>query len=382
MINITPNKIQSPNFKADIIDTHTHRGTPDTLWKGEFFPSATLDEFIKSPLEVKINGEEQTDNVKKVLVSSIDGLIPAQKLTKNGGMKFIKNEKDANMDMIKKSQEDPFYQVMLVCQPSATNGDAKTIKNLIKKYYNNVAGLKLHPGEMGLNANSTLYDNYLNVAEEFKLPCLIHSEVSINYILGQENDKRHFADPEYIYELAKRHPDVPVIMGHTGLGGSIANQKAIGVLEKSIKNNDAKLYAEISWMDFHKGKLNKEPNDIIDLIKRMKALGTLDRIMFGTDAPLGIYGELKFTNLSPKESYEDTVSSLKSAIKTEFGDEEGEEIINKIFYENADNLFFKNKPKQEKSKIPDIKQILAGIGGVTILSAIVLLVKKFKNARH
>ena len=379
MLSITPIKSQAPNFKADIIDAHVHRGTTGTLWKGEFFPTNQLDSFIKSPLEVTVNGKKQTDNVKKALVSSIDGLIPSQKLTKNGGMKFIKDEKNANMDVIKKSQQDPFYQVMLVCQPSATNGNAKVIRSLIKHHYNNIAGLKLHPGEMGLNANSTLYDDYLKAAEEFKLPCLIHSEVSINYVLGEENSKRHFADPEYIYELAKRHPNVPIVLGHTGLGGSIANQKAIGILEKSIKNNDAKLYAEISWMDFHKGKLNEEPKDIIDLIKRMKDLGALDRIMFGTDAPLGIYGELNFNRQGPKESYEDTVSTLKSAIKTEFGDEEGEEIINKIFYENADNLFFKNKPVQEKRKMPDKKQILAGVGGVAVLSAIVLLVKKLKK---
>ena len=367
------------HFKADIIDTHVHRGTTGTLWKGEFFPTNQLDSFIKSPLNITVKGEQQTDNVKKILVSSIDGLIPAQKLTPNGGMKFIKNEKDANTDVIKKSQEDPFYQVMLVCQPSATNGNAKTIRNLIKRNYNNIAGLKLHPGEMGLNANSRLYDDYLKTAEEYKLPCLIHSEVSINYILGEENSKRHFADPEYIYELAKRHPKVPVILGHTGLGGSIANRKAIDILEKSIKNNDAKLYAEISWMDFSKGKLNQDPKGIIELIKRMKELGALDRIMFGTDAPLGIYGELNFNRPGPKESYEDTVSTLKTAIKTEFGDDEGEEIINKIFYENAENLFFKNKQLLPKKKFPDEKQIIAGIGGVAVLSAIVLLVKKFKK---
>ncbi len=367
------------NFKADIIDIHVHRGTTGTLWKGEFFPTNQLDSFIKSPLNVTVNGEQQTDNVKRILVSSIDGLIPSQKLTKNGGMKFIKDEKAANMDMIKKSQEDPFYQVLLVCQPSATNGKAGTIRRLIKRHYNNIAGLKLHPGEMSLNANSTLYDDYMKAAEEYKLPCLIHSEVSINYVLGEENSKRHFADPEYIYELAKRHPDVPVILGHTGLGGSIANQKAIRILEKSIKNNDAKLYAEISWMDFNKGKLNENPKDIIDLINRMKELGALDRILFGTDAPLGIYGELNFNRQGPKESYEDTVSTLKTAIKTEFGDDEGEEIINKIFYENAENLFFKNKQPLPKKKFPDEKQILAGIGGVAVISAALLLIKKFKK---
>ena len=77
MFNITPNR-QHLNFKADIIDTHVHRGTPNTLWKGEFFPTAKLDEFIKRPLNITVNGTGQTDIVKKVLASSIDGLIPAQ----------------------------------------------------------------------------------------------------------------------------------------------------------------------------------------------------------------------------------------------------------------------------------------------------------------
>ena len=364
------------NFKADIIDTHVHRGTSRTLWKGNFFPTDKLDQFIKSPLTVDVNGQKQTDNVRKVLVSSIDGLLPSNKLTKNGGKKFIENEYRANMDMIKKSQEDSFYQVMLVCQPSATDGNPRVIKHLLKRYRDNIAGLKLHPQEMELNANSTLYDGYLKLAEEYKIPCLFHSEVSINYILNSENDKFNYADPEYIYEIARRHPKVPIIMGHTGLGGSIANQKAIKVLEDSIKNGDAKLYAEISWMDFSKGRMNEKPENILNLIHRMKELNAIDRIMFGTDAPLGIYGELNINRLTPKESYEDTVGRLKSAIKTEFGDE-GDEIINKIFYENAQKLFFENKPVQKKKPFIDEKYLLGGVGVVGGFVALGLIIRKF-----
>lgn len=364
------------NFKSDIIDTHVHRGTPRTLWKGNFFPTDKLDQFIKSPLTIDVNGQKQTDNVRKVLVSSIDGLLPSNKLTKNGGKKFIENEYKANMSMIKKSQEDSFYQVMLVCQPSATDGNPKVIKHLLKRYRNNIAGLKLHPQEMELNANSTLYDGYLKLAEEYKIPCLFHSEVSINYILNSENDKFNFADPEYIYEIARRHPNVPIIMGHTGLGGSIANQKAIKVLEDSIKNGDAKLYAEISWMDFSKGRMAEKPQNILNLIHRMKELNALDRIMFGTDAPLGIYGELNINRLTPKESYEDTIGRLKSAIKTEFGDD-GDEIINKIFYENAQKLFFENKPVQKKKPIIDEKYVLGGIGTLGGFAVLALVIRKF-----
>ena len=133
-------------------------------------------------------------------------------------------------------------------------------------------------------------------------------------------------------------------------------------------------------MDYSKGKLKERPENILNLIKMLKNYNALDRILFGTDAPLGIYGELKLTERTPKESYADTVGTLKTAIKKEFP-EDGDEIIEKLFYKNADELFFKNRPQPQKEDY--IKKVLYTAGGLVGtglgLTAIIKLIKYFKK---
>lgn len=366
------------NFKADIIDSHVHSNDIVSPWKGGMFPRS-LDEFVKQPLNVIIQGEEQTDNIKRVLVSSIEGLTWEESIYDRpikdilpSKIEFLKNEKEANLSMLKKYENDEVYQVLLVCQPATGNSD--NIRKLINKYPQKIAGLKFHPKECHLNADSALYDDYLQLAEEYKLPCMFHSEVSIDYILNEEAEELNYADPEYIYALARRHPKVPIILGHTGLGGELAHQKTIKILENSIKNNDAKLYADISWMDFYKGKMKTEPSNIFALIKMLKENDALDRVLFGTDAPLGIYGEFRNGEMTPKQAYENTLSTLKTALKDEFNDD-SDVIIEKLFYSNADNLFFKDKQTIKNKK--DIKELLLYVAGSVLgLAAIVFAIKK------
>ena len=91
----------------------------------------------------------------------------------------------------------------------------------------------------------------------------------------------------------------------------------------------------------------ENPQNVLDVIEKMKNTGKLDRILFGTDAPLGCYGEpetIKRTGITPKEAYELTISRLKSAIKNRFKDE-ADMITEKIFYENSKNLFFGQSTK-------------------------------------
>lgn len=385
-------------FGAGIIDSHAHRGVEGCRWNSLPFCTEKMDEFIKQPLKININGDIQTDNVARVLVSSIEGLTWSAKqqseLEKSGGSKFSlkpeelifeKDEIAANLDMINHHKKDPVYEVMAVCQPSKTNGSANNIRKLINENEDVIVGLKFHPQGLMLNADSELYDDYLKLASEKKLPALFHSQVSIDYDIGKPRDVLNWSDPEYIYALARRHPDVPVILGHTGAGGSIAHQKAIDVIVKSIENNDAKLYAEISWMDFVNGQESKTPQSIIDLIQKMKQHDCLDRILFGTDAPLGCYGEKLVQNesgetISAKQSYETTIGRIKTVIKNNFG-EESDGIINKIFYENADELFFqKNWAKPIKETVSDIAEDIKEVKPVEIVEQSVKRLSKTKLA--
>lgn len=388
-MKITP--INSNSFKANIIDAHVHRGSENCKWNGILFPTEKLDEFIKEPLTVNINGKKQTDNVTRVLVSSIDGLALDDKLREELDKKnqpkaslkaeeviFAKNEIEANMDMINKYKNDKFYAVMAVCQPTKTNGSSLNIESLINKHPNTIFGLKFHPQDLLLNADSPLYDNYLKVANKYKLPCLFHSQVSVDYNakpIVRKNIK-NWSDPNYIYKLAKRHPDVPVILGHMGAGSDLGHNDAIDVLKKSLKHNDAKLYVDISWVNFDKDLPVEHPQSIVKVIRELKEKNALDRILFGTDAPLGCYGEphkLEVTKMSPKEAYELTISRIKTCIKKEFG-KEADEIINKIFYENANELFFvKNWAKnKQNSSFGKTAKIVAGsalgLGTIAIIS--------------
>lgn len=75
-----------------------------------------------------------------------------------------------------------------------------------------------------------------------------------------------YSRPDQIYELAKRHKDVPVILGH--MGGNTGNntKAAVDIMVESIENNSAKLYADISWVNAD----TTEKPDIIEAIKRLK----------------------------------------------------------------------------------------------------------------
>ena len=376
-------KVNNYAFKANIIDVHVHSNDVVSPWKGGMFPRA-FDEFVKEPLEISVQGEKQVDNIKHVLVSSIEGLTweesiydrPIRDISPEN-IEFLKDEKSANLSLIKKYENDDVYQVLLVCQPARSDGSADVIRKLVKKYPEKVAGLKFHPKECHLEANSKLYDEYLDLAEEFNLPCLFHSEVTIDYVLNSESEELNYSDPEYIYELARRHPKVPIILGHTGLGGELAHQKTISVIENSLKNNDANLYAEISWMDYYKGRLKEEPTNIIALIKMLKENNALNRVMFGTDAPLGIYGEFKHSETTPKQAYENTVGTLKTALMKEFGEEEGNEIIEKLFYKNADELFFSRPFVKKRFDIKEyLKQFAIGLGSICGAGVFIFCFKK------
>lgn len=348
-MNISPINLFKPytstsSFRGKIIDSHVHTGR----WGQKVFGAEAFDCFIKEPLNVNIGDEKQTDTVEKMLVSNIDCMVGDNSLGETSG----------NLAMLNICKKNPKLFPLAVCQPNRTNGNPKNIKNILDLNKGKFIGLKFHPEGLPLAANDSRYDEYLNLAEKKKLPCLFHSQVNVNwqpnedgvYIPHLVEDVAQWdkSDPEFIYELAKRHPKVPVILAHTGAGGAMAHKKAIDVIAKSIDRDDAKLYCDISWMDFENNLPSENPQSLLRLIHELRQRNALDRVLFGTDVPLGCYGENLATDgngeVSSKEAYERTVSSIKTAIKKEFG-KDADNIIQKIFYDNAENLFF---PKRRK----------------------------------
>lgn len=328
MTNIS--SIKRVAFKSRIIDTHAHIGN----WEHKNYGVFCLDIFTDSKLK---NG----DIVEKILISNLDCI----------GRENVADEFNGNSRLLTLIKGNSKYAPYAVCQPNITRGNISLIKKLFVENPNSFIGLKFHPKEMCLSANNVAYDNYLKFAHKYNLPCLFHSDKSydVDYGFGNIDRRCEYSQPEQIYELAKRHKKVPVILGHMGGNTGKNCESAIDIIIDSIENSTANLYADISWVNAD----NSEKSDIIYAIKRLKNTSKgdrTDRLLFGSDAPLGRFGK-NTNNLTPLESYQKVVDDVKNAIKRNFSQNEAEEIIEKIFYKNANDLFFSKKQTNLK-KIP------------------------------
>lgn len=344
-------------FEGAIIDSHMHLG----LWgkngnSNEFinFDSKFVDTFVKSPLEVTVQGAKQEDSVEKVILSNLDCFV------KNG----LKDEITGNNEMLAACEKNPKFFALAACQPSKTGGNAVNINKLLQENPDKFIGLKFHPRTFNLAADNDAYKSYMKLAERHKLPCVFHSDVKID---DAGNLVDEISSPKAIYKMARKFPEVPVVMAHMGAGDAKSHQHAIDILLESVKNNDAKLYVDLSWVDWGKDGLSSgEKPSVVKLIQELQKHNATERILFGTDAPLGCFGEDLKGGLSAKQAYEKAVGDLKTVIKENFK-ENADELINKIFYKNADSLFFKKEwatPKEHIIKSTPMLKIAAGVGAV------------------
>lgn len=316
------NSVQNISFKG-IIDTHVHLGHWYKAGKpGHYYGKNTTDSF-KAPFK-NLNTEPEKDtfvkNVDKVdtmLVSDLDVM---------SGDNYYNGEFSGNENFLKTLEDDPFYVPLAVCRPDKTGGDTKDIEKLLEKYPKSFVGFKFHPEAMGLVADDEKYEPYMNLAREKSLPCMFHSQ-------GEG-----VSDVAAIYNLAKKFPEVPVILAHMGAGSAVAHQKAIDVFEKSLKNNDANLYVDLSWVDWENGLPSFEKPSVKKVLDVALKYDALDRILFGTDTPLGCFGENPEGGKSPQVAYEMSVDTLCGFIKRNYPDNYNE-ILNDIFKDNAAKLF-------------------------------------------
>ena len=274
-----------------IIDSHTHfgQGSP---W-GSFTPEAVLN----------IIG----DSVDYAICSNLEGI---------DAIDGIKNELDCNLDMIKVAKKYKKFLPLAVCQAD------KTLDNHVMKFllteYTEFIGLKFHPECEKLPATSPKYNKYLELAREFKKPCLFHSG----------HIKSRFSSPALIYEKAKEFPDVPIILGHLSTGQRDSHEAAIEILIDSIETESATLYCDTSWIDFGTGNLE----DVFLLIERLKNTSKGDytnRILWATDAPVG---EFNHSN----ELYRKNLDNFKVKISSHFEDEQ---LVQNLLYFNVRDLY-------------------------------------------
>lgn len=264
-----------------IIDSHVHCG--NSAW-GDFTPEYLLN----------LLGSE----VDFAICSNLEGI-------ERAAGKTLKDEKTCNLEMLEISKKFPKLKPLVVCQPNLTE-NADVIRELLENH-SEFIGLKIHPECMKLPANSEKYDKYLELAREFKKPCLYHAG----------HIKSRFSSPVLIYEKAKQFPEVPIILGHLSTGPKDCHIKAIEILLESIENNDANLYVDVSWIDFAYEKLNDTMEDTLMLIEALKHTTKGDfthRIMWATDAPVGAFNQ-------SKDSYKHNLKVFKQRVLEKFNDE-------------------------------------------------------------
>lgn len=309
------NSINSINFYGKIIDSHMHVGNWSENGTSQDY-TKNFDVFIKSALD---NG----DTVEKVIVSNLDCM-----MQKDGG--FYSDEIAGNKKLLELADKNPKIAPLATCQPGY--GDVENIRKLLRENPNKFVGFKFHPEQLNIPVSDPRYQAYIEFAKEMNLPCLFHSarSVDVTYPDGGVGKASVLSNPEQIYELAKKNKDVRVVLAHWGGDGEANIDITTKCIIDSIKKKDAMLYADISWVDCD----NPQKPNIKRLIEQLKSENGLDRILFGTDAPLGRF--------SSKQEYEKTINDIKAMIRHEFSTE-AESIIDKIFYSNAKNLFLTKK---------------------------------------
>ena len=276
-----------------IIDSHVHFG--NSSW-GNFSPENLLDII--------------SDNIDYAICSNLDGIDSPD----------FKNEFDCNEKMLEIAEKYPMLKPLFVCQPNISE-DTKTAKYFIEKHPEFI-GFKIHPECMKLPADSEKYNKYLELAQEFKKPCLYHSG----------HIKSRFSSPKLIYKKAQEFPDVPIILGHLSTGPKESHIEAINILLDSIENDKATLYVDTSWIDFAYEKLNETYEDTIMLIDKLRKTSKGDfthRILWASDCPIG-----KFN--SNKILYSNNLNIFKKKIMEHFNDEN---LLNNLLYQNSKNIY-------------------------------------------
>ena len=216
-----------------------------------------------------------------------------------------KLEIDGNKDLLDMFCDVPEAKFICVCEPN--NGSAKNIRDLLNSYPQKFCGLKMHPLCHCIPANSELYNPYMEIALEYRLPCLFHSgHIDCEY-----------SSPRLIYELARRYKNVPVILGHLSTGGLSSKKESIKIMKKAKNSGEANLYADISWCNME---------SIVEAIIKVGE----EKIMFASDSPLGIFGDA-----THYAHFTDTVE--RTIIR--YFEDKAKDILERVFYLNARNLF-------------------------------------------
>jgi uncharacterized protein len=119
-------------------------------------------------------------------------------------------------------------------------------------------GIKLHPEMNAVAADDPRVDPYLDFAARHALPVVAHSDGQVDA-----------ASPARLLALARRHPEVPVVLYHTGFQGP--HEPAIEAAAEALHDGSANLWLETAQLP---------PEWALRAVERVGP----GRVLFGTDA--------------------------------------------------------------------------------------------------
>ncbi|MDR3318416.1 MAG: amidohydrolase family protein, partial [Clostridiales bacterium] len=149
--------------------------------------------------------------------------------------------------------------------------------------WGNIKGLKIYP-PCGFSPSDKICEPLYGVCEKHGLPVLTHGcESAYNEI--------QYGGPEFLRDMLKRHPRLKLVNAHTGW-----NQFFEGAVD--LLKNYENVYADISgWQTFSDEQI-AENLEYID-----KKVGSLDKLMFGSDDP-------NFTVFVPLKTWVERIKAL------------------------------------------------------------------------
>lgn len=256
-----------------IIDVHAHIG----VIPGGF----------QMPLENQLYGMEKY-GIDYALISDIrcgesqtvtDGKTPYQTLINREAAETVRANKDR-------------LGLMLWCRPNAEEGFTREFAEIYRNNKDIVKGLKVHPDISGLPFNDAKICPYLEMAQEYSLPVLIHT---------QENA---YSKVSFVREMARRFPKVNFILGHMSLSGD--KTESFRALAECPN-----VYGDTAWVCY------------ADVVKACD-LGLEDKILFGTDSPI-----------AGRDTYGDPAYYLPLYRNRELPSQ----TMDKILFQNARRLF-------------------------------------------
>lgn len=265
-----------------IIDSHTHLD----VYTNKIIPPGKRVSNLKKIMK------EGGISKSIVLVDIEKNSLSVEKL-----ISLLKNEKD----------------ILLVGGAKITGISDKDIKKFRELLLNKkIIGIKLYPGYEEFYPNDQRCNKIYDLCEEFNVPAIFHSGVTLGTGLGIKYSK-----PEHIDEVAVKRPNLKIVIAH--MGNPWVNDAMV------IAERNKNVYLDISglvprsfdsyWKKYYEA----------EIIKVLKWCSGENKLIFGTDWPF--WEESMYLTLT--KEYIRFVKSLKISLE----DKE------KIFSLNARKVF-------------------------------------------